>query len=90
MIREVCSADIRSVDPMKIRTSQTNTGVQYLKNFDIRIGSVPPSKWMACKSCLHRSVDNGAAMLSSDRRSALTPIHASTTAAKIIKRAPNR
>ncbi|MEP6709725.1 MAG: hypothetical protein ABJB32_06290 [Verrucomicrobiota bacterium] len=31
MKREVCSADIKSVEPMKITPNQTNTGSQYLK-----------------------------------------------------------
>ena len=37
MIRDVCSADIKSVEPIKIRLSQINTGIQYLiKGFTIR------------------------------------------------------
>ena len=32
MIRDVCSADIKSVEPIKISPSQTNTGSQYFRN----------------------------------------------------------
>lgn len=34
MIREVCSADIKSVEPMKMTTSQIKTGTQYFKKLD--------------------------------------------------------
>lgn len=32
MIREVCSADIKSVEPKKITPSQMTTGSQYFRN----------------------------------------------------------
>jgi hypothetical protein len=44
MIREVCSADIRSVEPMKMSPIQINTGAQYLKSFEMCIGFGSASK----------------------------------------------
>ena len=41
MKREVCSADIRSVDPMKINPSQIKTGSQYFKNDRILVRTAP-------------------------------------------------
>ena len=34
IMREVCSADIRSVEPTKIRINQITIGSQYFKNFE--------------------------------------------------------
>lgn len=40
MIREVCSADIKSVEPMKMIASQIKTGSQYLRKDFIRRSQV--------------------------------------------------